>query len=217
MKGFITFEGCEGVGKSSQVALLSDYMKSVGIDAVFTREPGGSKIAEKIRQIILDKNNPEMSDECESFLYFAARNQHLHDIVMPALESGRLVFCDRYVDSSFAYQGYGRGLSEEFMRSIAKLAVGDIMPEYTVFLDLNPTEAFRRKGGVDKSDRLELADKSFHERVYRGYHKLIEQEPNRFIVIDAGGTKMQTHDKIVQALAERGVFIKRSGIDKTEG
>lgn len=188
MKGFITIEGCDGVGKTYQTTCLREYCKKNGYDnVVFTREPGGSDIAEQIRKIILDAKNEKMSDLCEAFLYSASRIQHLQDIVIPALNAGKTVFCDRYVHSSYVYQGLGRGLGLDKIVALNQLAVGEYMPEYTVFLDLSPEQAFSRKGGADKTDRMENADLQFHQRVYQGYKYLIEQDPSKFIVIERVG------------------------------
>lgn len=206
MKNFITLEGSEGVGKSTQLRFLKEYCQKNGIDAVFTREPGGSEIAEKIRNIILDPSNGRMTDVCEAFLYAAARNQHLRDVVAPALADGKIVFCDRYVDSSYAYQGFGRKLGYDFVKNLNDLAIGQYIPQYTIFLDLSPEEAFARKGGADKADRLEQSGDEFFGRVYDGYKYAAEKNADRFIVIRPLGTKYQTHEKIVEALKQKGVF-----------
>lgn len=203
---FITLEGCEGVGKSRQLAFLKEYMTNNGIDFVVTREPGGGKISEKIREIILDGNNKEMTNECEALLYAAARVQHLNDIVEPALKQGKLVLCDRYLDSSYAYQAYARGLGMEFVEKINSYAIENFTPDYTIFLDLSPEEAFKRKGGVDKNDRLELSGFEFHQKVYEGYLAVAKNNPERVIRIDPTGTKEETHAKIVSALKEKGIF-----------
>ncbi len=203
---FITLEGCEGVGKSRQLAFLKEYMTNNKIDFVVTREPGGGKISEKIREIILDGNNKEMTDECEALLYAAARVQHLNDIVAPALEQGKIVLCDRYIDSSFAYQAYARGLGLDFVEKINSYAISNFTPDYTIFLDLSPEDAFKRKGGVDQNDRLELSGREFHERVYQGYQEVAKKYPERVIRIDPTGTKEETHEKIINALKEKGVF-----------
>lgn len=207
MKGtFVTFEGCEGVGKSRQLEMLKSYLTAHGVNYYYTREPGGTPVSEKIREIILDKNNSEMTDECEALLYAAARAQLLKQVIKPVLESGGLVICDRYIDSSLAYQGFARGLGAEFVNKINDYAVKNFMPDYTVFLNLPPELAFRRKGGADSSDRLELSGMEFHEKVYRGYLELAAENPERFIVIDASGTREQTHGKIIAALKEKGVI-----------
>ena len=147
-----------------------------------------------------------MDDLCEAFLYASARIQHLHDIVKPALSQGKIVFCDRYVHSSYVYQGIARGLGLDQIVALNKIAVGDYMPDFTVFLDLSPEQAFMRKGGADKTDRLESVDFSFHTKVYQGYKSLIAQDPSKFEVIDASGTKEQTQTLIRSALVKRGVF-----------
>lgn len=201
MKGkFITFEGCEGSGKSTHVTLFKEYLDKKGVDYIFLREPGGTEISEKIRKIILDIENKEMTDEAEALLYAAARAQLISEKILPALNEGKLVVVDRYVDSSFAYQGYARGLGIDFIKKINSFAIENCMPDVTVFLDISPKVAFERKGGADKDDRLELSGIEFHENVYKGYLKLIENEPQRFVVIDPTGTKQETHKKIVNAL-----------------
>lgn len=207
MKGkFITFEGCEGSGKSTQVAMFREYLEKNGIDYVFTREPGGTEIAEKIRGIILDVKNAEMTDECEALLYSAARAQHIKEKIIPALNEGKLVLCDRYIDSSYAYQAYARGLGIDFIKKINSYAVDNCMPDYTVFLNISSTDAFSRKGGQDKDDRLEQVGLEFHKKVFDGYKKVIDAEPDRFLIIDCMGTKYNTHNNIVKALKEKGVL-----------
>jgi dTMP kinase len=202
----ITFEGCEGCGKSTQVAALKEYLTKTEQDFIITREPGGTTVSEQIREVILDGKNVSMTDECEAMLYAAARIQLLKEEIAPRLERGELVLCDRYIDSSLAYQGYARGLGVEFIEKINDYAIKNFMPDFTVFLDLPPELAFKRKGGVDKTDRLELSGKEFHEKVYKGYLELAERYPERFIVIDASGEKHQTHQKIINALKEKGVL-----------
>ncbi len=207
MKGkFITFEGCEGVGKSKQIKLLEEYLKNKSIKYTLTREPGGTGISEQIRNIILDGKNVSMTDECEAMLYASARIQLIKELILPLIEKGELVFCDRYIDSSFAYQGVARGLGEDFIAKINSYAIENCMPDYTIFLDLTPEQAFKRKGGVDKTDRVELSGREFHEKVYLGYKNQAKLHPERFIVIDASGTKEQTHAKIIKALIEKGVI-----------
>jgi dTMP kinase len=203
---FVTFEGCEGVGKSYQIRALREYLEGAGEDFIVTREPGGSYIAEKIREIILDADNSDMDSVCELMLYCAARAQHLKDIVKPALSRGKLVICDRFIDSTLAYQGYARGLSEETVNVLNRYSVGECMPTLTVFLDLPPELAFERKGGADAADRLEKLDIGFHNRVYEGYKKIARAEPQRFVTVDASGSKAETHQKIVNLLKERKII-----------
>ncbi len=206
MRNFVTIEGCEGVGKTYQTKLLKQYCLEKGLDVVFTREPGGSDIAEQIRRIILDADNKDMDDLCEAFLYAASRIQHLKDIVKPALAQGKTVICDRYVDSSYVYQGLGRGLGLDKIVRLNEIAVGEYMPEFTIFLDLSPENAFKRKGGADQSDRIEAVGYDFHLKVYNGYKRLIAENPDRFEVIDASGTKEQTQAKLREVLVRRGVL-----------
>ena len=207
MKGkFITFEGCEGVGKSRQIRLLEEYLMKNGINYYLTREPGGTPVSEQIRGVILDGKNVSMTDECEALLYAAARVQLLKETVKPKLDNGELVLCDRFIDSSLAYQGYARGLGVEFVEKINDYAIKNFMPDYTLFLNLPPEQAFKRKGGVDKNDRLELSGMDFHNKVYNGYLELSKRYSDRFIVIDASGERMETHQKIINALKEKGVI-----------
>lgn len=207
MKGkFITFEGCEGVGKSRQIKLLEEYLIEHGINYYLTREPGGTEVSEQIRKVILDGKNSTMTDECEALLYAAARVQLLSEVIKQKLDSGVLVICDRYIDSSLAYQGYARGLGYDFITDINSYAIKNFTPDYTLFLDLPPEKAFLRKGGVDKNDRLELSGIEFHNKVYNGYKELAKKFSDRFIVIDASGEKPQTHAKIINALKEKGVI-----------
>ena len=207
MKGkFITFEGCEGVGKSRQIKLLEEYLIKNGVQYYLTREPGGTPVSEQIRSVILDGKNISMTDECVALLYAAARVQLLKENVKPRLEKGELVLCDRYIDSSLAYQGYARGLGVDFVEKINDYAIKNFMPDYTLFLKLPPEIAFKRKGGVDKNDRLELSGIEFHNKVYQGYLDLAKRYPERFIVIDASGEKEETHAKIISALKEKGVI-----------
>lgn len=201
MKGkFITFEGCDGSGKSTQLSLLEDYLNEHNIPHIMTREPGGSRIAEAIRKIILDGKNIEMCDECEALLYAAARAQHLKEVVAPALEEGKLVVCDRYVHSSIAYQGFARGLGQEFVTNINALALEHYMPDLTIFLDISPEEAFARKRGADQNDRLELSGMDFHNRVYQGYCAL--KGSQNFEAIDCRGTRQETQENVMKVLKE---------------
>lgn len=203
---FITFEGCEGVGKSRQILLLEEYLQKINKKYYLTREPGGTPVSEQIRNVILDGKNVSMTDECEALLYASARVQLLKEVVKPKLDAGELVLCDRYIDSSLAYQGYARGLGVDFVEKINDYAIKNFMPDYTIFLNLPPEQAFKRKGGVDKNDRLELSGMEFHNKVYNGYLELAKKYASRFIVIDASGTKEQTHAKIISALTEKGII-----------
>ncbi len=200
---FITFEGCEGCGKSTQVRLFNEYLTREGIPHIFTREPGGEKISEEIRRILLDANNAEMTDECEALLYAASRVQHLNDRVEPALSQGKLVVCDRYVDSSLAYQGYARGLGVDFVSGINAYALKKYLPDVTIFIDLSPEDAFRRKHGADENDRLEQAGMAFHNRVYEGYKALAKAYPQRFVCIDGKQTPEEVFAAVLTVLKEK--------------
>lgn len=200
---FITFEGCEGCGKSTQVRLLREYLEKTGIPFVCAREPGGTEISEKIRDIILDKSNGKMVDECEALLYAASRCQLIKEVIKPALEDGKLVILDRYIDSSLAYQAYARGLGYDFVAKANDFAISACMPDLTVFMDVDPEVAFKRKGGVDIGDRLESAGMDFHKRVYAGYKELEKKFANRFVSFKAEGTKFETNALIIEYLKER--------------
>ena len=202
---FITFEGCEGSGKSTQLRLLSEYLDKEGIPYIMTREPGGSPIAEQIRKIILDGKNMEMCDECEALLYAAARLQHLKDTIIPALQEGKLVICDRYVYSSLAYQGEARGLGLEYVAAINEKAMRECPPDLTVFLNIAPEAAFNRKHGADLNDRMEKQGLEFHNKVYAGYCKLLAKYPD-ICAVECGGTKFETAANIVALLKQKGII-----------
>jgi dTMP kinase len=205
MRGkFITFEGCDGCGKSTQLTLLSNYLTEQNIPHIFTREPGGGKISEAIREILLNGKNTEMTDECEALLYAAARVQHLADRVEPALQEGKLVICDRYVDSSLAYQAYARGLGEDFIKKINAFALQNYLPDVTIFIDLTPEAAFLRKRGADENDRLEQAGMAFHKKVYAGYDTLAKNEPNRIARVDGNQTPNGIFENVLAILKEKG-------------
>lgn len=204
MSKFITFEGCEGAGKSAQIRYLAEYLDQKGIKYITTREPGGTPEAEKIRSLILDPH-AEMSGECEVMLYAAARADHLKNKIIPALESGINVICDRYIDSSYAYQAYARGLGFETVQKANFLAEAR-MPDVTVFLDLPPEQAFVRKGGADKDDRMEMEGLAFHRRVYEGYLALCDRFPQRIVRIECSGEREKTRSLVLAALIDRGII-----------
>lgn len=198
---FVTFEGCEGVGKSTQLALLKDYLKKTGQEAVYVREPGSTEISEKIRSIILDPENTAMTAQTEALLYAAARAQLVAEVIRPALDAGKTVICDRYVDSSVAYQGYARGLGVGFVAKINSYALENAVPDVTVFIDLRPSASFR---SVSRDDRLEREEGSFHDKVYEGYMAQSKASNGRFVMIKPEKDKFDTHRKILAALRERG-------------
>ena len=204
MKGkLITIEGCEGVGKSTQIRLLREKFQKEGIPYIYTREPGGTEIAEQIRSVILKVYSQPMSDMCEILLYAAARAEHMEKVIMPALSQGKLVLCDRFIDSSFAYQAFARGAGLDVVETINRYATFGIMPDITVFLDYPPELAFSRKGGACAEDRLECETLEFHKKVYDGYVRLSELYKQRFIRVDASGAKLETADKLWAALKRK--------------
>ncbi|MBQ7642673.1 MAG: dTMP kinase [Clostridia bacterium] len=203
---FVTLEGCEGSGKSTQIRLLENYMKELGCDCVFTREPGGTEISEKLREIILDGKNCEMTDETEALLYAAARVQLVKQKIIPYIEQGKIVICDRFIDSSFAYQAYARGLGYEAIAAINSFVVENRMPDLTVFYDISPDAAFARKGGADAGDRLEQSGIEFHRRVYKGYKELAQRFPDRIKCVDASLSPEEVFKSTLSLLKEMGVI-----------
>lgn len=205
MKGFfVTFEGCEGSGKSTQLKLLAQKLDEAGVDYILTREPGGSRIAERIREIILDGKNTDMCDECEALLYAAARIQLVKEKILPALQEGKLVICDRYVHSSLAYQGHARGLGEGYVAEINRFAIENCRPDLTVFLNIPPDRAFERKHGADRDDRMEQLGLEFHKKVYSGYCALMANYPE-ICPVDCSGSKYQTNANIWQLFVQKGI------------
>lgn len=184
---FITMEGPEGAGKTTILQLLGESLESLGYDVLLTREPGGISISEQIREVILNKENTEMDGRTEALLYAAARRQHLVEIVIPALERGKIVLCDRFIDSSLAYQGYARALGMDEVYAINQFAIGGVMPDITFFFDIDPVEGLKRikKNDNREVNRLDLEELTFHEKVREGYLKVIDKWKERFIVIDA--------------------------------
>jgi len=181
---FITFEGPDGSGKTTQVGHLADYCRSKGFQVVQTREPGGTLISEKIRELILDISTPEMDDVTEALLYAAARAQHVSQVIRPALERGDIVVCDRFVDSSIAYQGHARGLGDG-VAEINAFAVQGLEPDLTFYLKLDPGIGLMRIRKQSSFDRLEKEAIEFHRKVTDGYNVLLGQHADRYQVIDA--------------------------------
>ncbi|WP_340701603.1 dTMP kinase [Brevibacillus borstelensis] len=184
---FITIEGADGAGKSTVAARLYDELRTKGWDVMLTREPGGIEIAEKIREIILDPKYVNMDKRTEALLYAAARRQHLAEKVFPALAEGKLVLCDRFIDSSLAYQGYARGLGIDEVFAINQFAVEDCMPDLTLYFDVRPEVGLARINATKgrEVNRLDLEALEFHEKVREGYQIVKDRFADRFIVIDA--------------------------------
>lgn len=184
---FITFEGGEGAGKSIQAEILVSHLHEEGYPVVVTREPGGTRIGEQIRTITHNQENVDLEAVAEAYLMAASRAQHAAQIIEPALEAGKVVVCDRYVDSSIAYQGYGRKLGADAIKSLNTLAVNGAIPDFTILLDISPEVGLKRRAKSRKGvDRLDMQQKDFYTRVSLGYLALAKQEPNRYVVIDAG-------------------------------
>lgn len=202
---FVTLEGGEGSGKSTQLKLLEDYLDKGGYDVIYTREPGGTPISEEIRKILLGGKNVEMSDETEALLFAAARAQHIKEKILPAIAEGKTVVCDRYVHSSLVYQGYARGLGE-FVEKVNSYALENCMPNVTIFLDITPERAFARKGGADADDRLEQSGIDFHRRVYDGYVRMAEKFPDHFVRVNADRGIDEVFAEILDTLRQKGVI-----------
>ena len=189
MKGyFITFEGVEGSGKTTQIAILCHYLETRGYRVVRTREPGGTKIGDSIRSLILDAKNREMDAKTELFLYLASRAQHLKEIILPALSEGKVVVCDRFTDATLVYQGYGRGLPPREIELIARFASGGLHPDLTFLLDIDAKAGLARLKGRAEINRLDREALHFHETVRQGYLALAKKHPRRiqYIYTDAG-------------------------------
>lgn len=197
---FITLEGPDGSGKSTQIEYLKEYFDDKGIETVFTREPGGTDIGEKLRDIILDKANSEMCDMAEALLYAASRAQHVNQLIRPALEAGKVVICDRFIDSSIAYQGYGRELGDS-VRIINELAVDGCMPDLTFLMEISP-EIGKSRIKSESQDRLELEKIEFHNRVYAGYKEIAKFYPQRFVEINAERDKLSIKEDILGPIEE---------------
>lgn len=207
MKGyFISFEGPDGAGKSTVLKeVLAKIDPRLKPQYLVTREPGGSKIAEKIREIILDPANDEMDAKTEALLYAASRSQHVEEVIRPALNAGKLVISDRFVDSSLAYQGEGRDLGIEAVKQINDFATGKLDPDLTFFLDVAPEIGLQRieKLRPGQEDRLEQENIAFHKKVYAGFLKLVKKYPERFVAIDAAQPLDQVVDQVVSTLEQK--------------
>jgi dTMP kinase len=202
---FITLEGGEGAGKTSVILQLEAYLKGLGQPVMLTREPGGIHIAEQIRSVILNTANTAMDGRTEALLYAAARRQHLAEKVIPALQQGVTVICDRYVDSSLVYQGHARGLGMDEVYSINRFATADVMPDLTLWLDVDPEVGLSRVHADSgrEVNRLDLEGKAFHYKVREGYEMLYARFPERIIRIDAGQAMDRVVDQVRNALDMR--------------
>ena len=197
---FITFEGSEGCGKSTQSKLFYQYLKRKGCPVVYLREPGSTKIGEQIRRILLAPRNQVMAPACEMLLYMAARAQIVSEIISPSLKKGKIVICDRFLDSTLAYQGYGLGINSKTIKYIGDFVTAGIKPDLTIFLNLATEKGLERCGQV--KDRIEKRSFGYHLRVKEGYLKLARQEPTRIKIIRVESSADKTQEKI-RKLADR--------------
>lgn len=203
---FITFEGGEGCGKTTQLELIRKHLQSINREYVLTREPGGCPISEEIRKLLLH-GKENIDPKAEFLLFCAARAELVKKVINPALSEGKLVIADRFYDSSVAYQGIARGLGKENVRLLTEFAIGDLKPDLTVYLKISPKKAFERKGGFDVDDRIESEGIEFHNAVFEGYNKLAEEEPDRFLVIDSDDEVEKVFKNILDGISERGIIL----------
>ncbi len=214
MGQFITFEGVEGCGKTTQIRLLAEALRQTGKTVILTREPGGCPISDKIRHILLDAENSSMTPAAELLLYAAARAQHIAEVIAPALSSGSIVLCDRFIDATVAYQGYGRALDLQQITLLNTMVASGYRPDLTILLDCPAETGLKRaidrieKNSADdattlREERFEKESIDFHKRVREGYLNLAQQESDRFVVIDGGGGIKETAEMILSSVADR--------------
>ena len=204
---FITLEGPEGSGKTSQMAPLAEFLRQGGRDVLVTREPGGTLISDQIRSILMKMENSAMHPRTEILLFLAARAQLVAEVIRPALEADTIVLCDRYADSTLAYQGYGHGNDLDQLRNLLHFATGGLKPDLTLLLDLDIEDGMRRKkSGGSEWNRLDAYTRAFHQRVRQGYLSLAQAEPERWILIDAGRTTEEVQSALRQAITRSPVF-----------
>lgn len=201
-KRFITLEGGEGAGKSTCLAFIRDFLAQRGLPLVVTREPGGTPLAEEIRQLLLARREEQVAPNAELLLMFAARAQHLQQVVLPALSRGDWVLCDRFTDATYAYQGYGRHQPMQTIRDLERLVQGDLQPGLTLLLDLPVQEGLARAAARAEKDRFESEQDAFFERVRQGYRDRAAAEPARFRVIDASRPLGTVQDQIASVLGQ---------------
>lgn len=201
---FVTFEGSEGSGKSTQILLLADYLRDQGYDILTTREPGGTVIGEQVRSCLHDVANDQMTAAAEVLLYSASRAQLVSEVIKPALATGRVVLSDRYADSTLAYQGYGRQLNLDTLRTITDFATGGLRPDLSIFLDVNVRAGLeRRTVGGDELNRMDLQTLAFYERVRTGYLRMVAADPARWHVVDANRSVEAIQEDVRRAVESR--------------
>lgn len=209
---FITVEGIDGCGKSTQARLIAAALEAAGHDVLRLREPGGVKISEQIRAILLDPANAEMGDVCELLLYEAARAQLVHQVIRPALAAGKTVVCDRFYDSTTAYQAFADGLDRNMVSQANELAVDGCRPDLTLVFDLPVEDALRRRSGRETEDRLELKGLEFQERVAAGFRAVAVDEPDRVKLIDAGGSIAEVFSGVAAELRSAGLSMSEDDV-----
>ncbi len=206
---FITFEGPEGSGKSTQLPQLAQFLEEKGLSVVRTREPGGTKIGDQIREVLVRMDNTELHPRTEILLFLAARAQLVEELIIPSLQQGKIILCDRYGDSTLAYQGYGHGLDLDALRAMLQFATGGLKPDRTILLDVDVMTGLKRKKIKEEWNRLDAYELSFHERVRDGYHILAGQEPERWKIVDATQDPEQVQTEIralvLNALEEKRI------------
>ncbi|WP_420631118.1 dTMP kinase [Candidatus Leptofilum sp.] len=201
---FVTFEGPEGSGKSSQIALLAPFLQEQGFSVITTREPGGTSIGDEIRACVHNVANTAMTPVAEMLLYSASRAQHVGELIRPSLAKGHIVLCDRFADSTIAYQGYGRGLDLTQLHQVTQIATGGLQPDITFLLDVDVEQGLaRRTGGGLEMNRLDLETVQFHQRVRDGYHTLAASDPDQWVIVNAERPLPIIQDEIRTKLMER--------------
>jgi len=200
---FITLEGIEGVGKTTNLQYVRDWLQARGLSVYLTREPGGTPVAEEIRQVLLTPRDEKICPDAELLLMFAARAQHVASIIKPKLAAGECVLSDRFVDASYAYQGGGRGIALTRLQQLEQWTLGDFRPDLTILLDLDPAQALRRAKARSAADRFEQERLSFFVAARQQYLQRAQAEPNRFVVIDAGAPLTTVQQNIAEALQQR--------------
>ncbi len=201
MRGlFISLEGIEGTGKTTQAKLLADHLSGKGLSTVVTEEPGGTSIGRRIREVLLKVEHAEMHSLTELLLYNASRCQHIHELISPSLDAGKIVITDRFSDSTLAYQGYGRGIDMDLIGTLDKIVTGGLKPDLTLLLDIDVETGLARNRGANKVDRLELQDIAFHRKVRAGYLDIARREPERIRLVDASGRIEEIEGRIAGAV-----------------
>ncbi len=201
---FITFEGPEGSGKTTQIRRLAAFLEEQGYAVVLTREPGGTVIGDQIRQILLAHGNAEMKPRTEVLLFQASRAQHVDELIRPALAQGKIVLCDRFADSTLAYQGFGRGENLDRLRQLIAYATGGLQPHLTLLLDLDVEVGLRRRQPLlQEWNRLDAEKLAFHQKVRDGYRQLAQEDPQRWVVIDASRSVEEVHDEVKRVVQAR--------------